>query len=94
MHPEVFDLHGSFTYNFNGSLANGVITGAAEYYQGTILAGSVTGLYTFLAHLGLDPTFETIFRGILGGGERDRGRHWRPQPSLRGQRVYSNVEKS
>ena len=68
----VLDLQGSFAYNFDGT-ASGVITGAAEYYQGTILAGSVTGLYidayTFLAHLGHDPTFETIFQGVLGGGD-------------------------
>jgi hypothetical protein len=70
----VFDLQGSFAYNLDGSLASGVITGVAEYaYQGTVLAGSVTGLNidvsTFLDHLGLDPTFEAIFQGILGGGD-------------------------
>jgi hypothetical protein len=30
----MLDLQGSFTYNFDGT-ASGVITGAAEYYQGT-----------------------------------------------------------
>jgi Ca2+-binding RTX toxin-like protein len=71
----LLDLQGSFTYNLDGSVASGsIITGAADYYQGTVLAGVVLGLnnidaYTLLAHLGLDPTFEAIWQGILGGGD-------------------------
>ena len=68
----VLDLHGSFTYDIYG-VASGVITGGAEYYQGVVLIGVVTGLdvdaHTLLAHLALDPTYEAIWQGILGGGD-------------------------
>jgi hypothetical protein len=72
----VLDLHGSFTYNIYGG-ASGVITGGAQYYQGATLMGFVTGLdvdaHTLLVHLGLDPTYEATWQGILGGGDLIEG---------------------
>jgi hypothetical protein len=67
------DLHGSFTYNLDGSLASGVITGVAEYQQGTVLKGYVSGLdvdaRALIGHFAYDANLSTIWQGMLGGGD-------------------------
>jgi Ca2+-binding RTX toxin-like protein len=72
--PFTLDLQGSFTYNTDGTLHSGVVTGAIEYYQGTIADLAISGLpgidaVTLLTALATDSHFVDIWRGILGGGD-------------------------
>jgi Ca2+-binding RTX toxin-like protein len=68
----MLDMQGTFTYNLDGSFADGVVSGVVDYYQGipaVVIGGLDVDARILLAHLANDPTLVTFWQSVLGGGD-------------------------